>query len=175
MTSHALITREQERALYAFLRERTDGDALRYELIAKKIHRAADGTHSDFDASVVQDWLASMQEIDAIRSANTAAVGMLEQAEQALPDSFASLRSGVCGNPSYQAFLDTLEQEELDALSNNVPYFEFISARQAEARALGAQSTSDHHAYIRQWADAHLSERVMAKWGQSLCEYPRQR
>lgn len=163
-----VITRQEECALYAFLREQTDGDSLRYELIAKKIHRVASAWHSKDDEAVVRDWLSAMRERDAVRAAREAAT---VASGAGVP--FDSLRSGECGNPSYQAFLDTLEQDELDALSNNVPYFAFVSARQAEASSAGREN--DLAAYIREWADAHLSLRVREQLGEGAAEFPRQR
>jgi hypothetical protein len=63
------ITRQQESALYRFLREETNGDHFRYELIAKKIHRAADGCANEWDSLVVRNWLAAMNESNAQEAA----------------------------------------------------------------------------------------------------------
>lgn len=151
------ITREQETRLYAFLRERCEGDALRYELIAKKIMRAADGDASEWDASIVTDWLNAMLENERLQvqaHAWTAA-----EREPIAP--FQQIRSGVVGNPHYQAFLDTLEQSELDAIANNAPFFVWISRRVAEMPQAGLTLA----VYLRQYADEHLSQRVKAMRG----------
>lgn len=152
--SQPMITRAQESALYAFLRKQADGDALRYELIAKKIHRAASGYANAADESIVRDWLNAMVEEQEEKLARQRL--SMPQSER---KAFESLSSGKCGNPNYQAFLDTLEQTDLDSLTNNVPYFCFFSDREAEAKKL---KRNDVVAYIREWADRHLSERVKA-------------
>lgn len=61
------ITRVQERRLYEFLRDRCEDDSLRYELIAKKIQRVADGYGDEFDIRIVKDWLEVMQEMEQIQ------------------------------------------------------------------------------------------------------------
>lgn len=148
------ITRDQERRLYDYLREVTEGDALRYQLIAKKIHHAADGTAIEWELAIVRDWLNAMVEESTLKAA-------AEEARLA-PDSteapFEGVRRGEAGNPNYQAFLDTLEQVELDAITNNVPYFAWFSARKANVQNGEVFSPE----YLRSWADKHLSERVKA-------------
>lgn len=147
------ITREQEAALYKFLRDDCEDDALRYELIAKKIHRAADGTAVAWELAIVRDWLSAMN------AARVAAEPVyVPLAPQEAP--FAAVRRGQVGNPNYQAFLDTLEQCELDAIDSNVPYFGWFSDRQAEARKLVVPGGPD---WLRKWADHHLSERVKSQ------------
>lgn len=149
-----MITREQESRLYKFLRERTDGEALRYELIAKKIHRAADATAAEWEQSIVRDWLVAMNEEQ-----------VFDEAAQVLyvprEEPFASVRRGQVGNPNYQAFLDTLEQPALDAITNNVPYFGWFSDRQSEMKQSGLTGLN----YLRSWADSHLSQRVKSLRG----------
>lgn len=41
-----------------------------------------------------------------------------------------------CLNKNYQAFLDTLEQSELDKLKSDVEYMKFISERSVEFNAI---------------------------------------
>ena len=147
-----IITREQEKRLYDFLREQCEGDAFRYELIAKKIHRAADGTATDWEKTIATDWLNAMLELEKSRQAQ--ANGTM--GEPRVP--FAEIRTGQVSNPNYQAFLDTLEQEELDALQSNGPFFAWMHQIRA---AKPADATFDA-AYVRKCADASLSKRAHA-------------
>lgn len=144
-----VITRDQESRLYKFLRERTEGDALRYELVAKKIHRAAEGTALDWELSIVKDWLDAMNELQALADSRKDVPVLREEP-------FADVRRGQVGNRNYQAFLDTLEQHELDAITNNIPYFAWFSDRRAEMQ----KSELQGYPYLRLWADQHLSQRV---------------
>ena len=148
------ITRDEEAKLYRYLRAQAEGDALRYELIAKKIHRAADGTASEWDKTIVNDWLSAMNELDAARSQPLAWTPAKEEP-------FSAVRRGQVSAPNYQAFLDTLEQHELDAITSNVRYFSWFSERQAEIKKGGIFSVD----YLRRYADQHLSQRVKALRG----------
>ncbi len=148
-----VITRSQEAQMYAYLRKEIGGEAFRYEAIAKKVHRAAAGTAVEWEIAIVNDWL------DAMNHENQ----LLAQREQlSVPQTprevpFASIRLGQAGNPFYQAFLDTLEQPDLDAITSNIPYFCWMSERRAEMA-----SSPVTPGYVRQWADKHLSNRVKA-------------
>lgn len=149
------LTQDQAKALYKFLRDRTECDAMRYELIAKKIHRVVEGYANTHDQLVARDWFEAWAEEEAEKLArNQLSMRPTEKAP------FADVRLGKVGNnPNYQAFLDTLEQEELDVIHNNIPFFCFFMQREAEATRLGRR---DLARYIREWADANLSERVKA-------------
>ncbi len=61
------ITREQEKRLYAFISAACEDDPFRYEMIAKKVGRTADGTASNWEATIAADWLQSMLQAEAIR------------------------------------------------------------------------------------------------------------
>lgn len=148
------LTRDEATALYKFLRERTECDALRYELIAKKIHRVVEGYANTHDQLVARDWYEAWAEEEAAKLARHQLSMRPYEKEP-----FADVRLGRVGNPNYQAFLDTLEQEELDQIHNNIPFFSFFMQREIEAARLGRR---DLASYIREWADANLSERVKA-------------
>lgn len=150
------ITREDETRLYKYLSKGTRGDALRYELIAKKIQRAADGHVSTYDLAIVNDWLSAMNE----EAAEAEARRTLHTEPREEP--FAAVRRGQVGASNYQHFLDTLEQAELDVIVNNVPYFTFFSTMQIEAKKAGEMCTP---AFIQAYADSHLSQRVKALRG----------
>lgn len=145
------ITREEEARLYKFLSAQTEGDAFRYEIIAKKIQRAADGYASPADLVIVKDWLYAMVSLEKAAHARST----FRTEPQEAP--FAAVKRGQVSASNYQAFLDTLEQHELDVIENNVPYFLFFSDVQIEAKKLGVEFTP---AFIRSWADARLSQRV---------------
>lgn len=155
--SPPLISRAQEQDLYKYLEICLHDQPLRYELIAKKVKLAADGEISKQGGEIVMGWLESMEEerLEQANQLGSHALLKSQDREMARQD----LRKGLAGNPSYQSFLDTLEQDELDALTNNVPYFDFISSRQLEANRL---CRKDVAAYIREWANINLSSRVKA-------------
>ncbi len=80
---------------------------------------------------------------------------------------FADVRSGKVENPRYQAFLDTLEQEELDKINSHADYMGWISQREGEFRKANGiddqQRVSEYKElgkYIREYADENLSDRV---------------
>ncbi|TBT42859.1 hypothetical protein D5E79_15020 [Vibrio parahaemolyticus] len=85
---------------------------------------------------------------------------------------FAKAKTGKADNPRYQAYLDTLESEELEAINSNAGYMSWITHRIAEFRdengiKKGADLTSSQHKefdkYLRDYADRHLSERVKSE------------
>lgn len=145
------ITREQEQRLYKFLQIACEDDALRYQLIAQKVHRTADNTATLWESSIAVDWLNCMLELEAIRAKTNTVVDHLPREEP-----FAAVRAGKVGNPKYQAFLDTLEEDQLQAITSNVDYFAWFSQRQASVPK-GEEFSRE---YLRRWADANLSERV---------------
>lgn len=146
---NALISREQESRLYKFLRETCDLDFLRYELIAKKVGKTADGTAIDWEQEIALDWLNCMLSYERD----------LEVAKQAATESrhepFADIRRGIAPIPNYQAFLDTLEQDALDAITSNVPFMEWIS----QVRSSKPADILFNEAYVRRYADMNLSKR----------------
>lgn len=154
------ITAQQERDLYAFIKECVGDDAYRYQVIAQKVQRTAGGTAAPWEIEIVDSWLTAMQ------------IERLAQTPAAKPEpekgaGFPSFTDGLASNPRYQAFLDTLEQQELDALGSNAPYMEFISQRMTEFRSRHCepQDFRGHAAftaYVRDWADARASGRARA-------------
>ncbi|MDW1549198.1 PLxRFG domain-containing protein [Vibrio sp. YT-18] len=85
---------------------------------------------------------------------------------------FAKAKTGKADNPRYQAYLDTLEAEELEAINSNAGYMSWITHRIAEFRdengiKKGADLTSSQHKefdkYLREYAERHLSERVKSE------------
>ena len=155
------ISRQEECELYAYLRQNAR-DALHYELIAKKIHRAASGYASDEDMALVLKWQSYLNEEKQAR---------LEREVLSRPvvkePPFEAVRRGIVGNTNYQAFLDTLEQDQLDDIANkanNVEFFSFILKRSAEVEAARkGRANSDPGLfanYCREWADKNLSVRV---------------
>jgi len=146
------ITREQESRLYVFLRKETENEAFRYMLIATKIGRAANGTAVDWELAIVKDWLDCMLEEEAAANATVPAFTVIR------PEPFADIRLGFAGNPKYQAYLDTLEQDELNIISSNIGYFAWMSQRLAEMRKSDLKGTD----FLRDWADKNLSQRVKA-------------
>lgn len=164
----ATITRAQESALYDFLKQQIGDDSVRYELIAKKFRRAADGTASDEDAKITSEWLEGMR-VDGDERQRLAAEGRAKaeadaadsehRAAEKSAESLADLRSGKAGNERYRLFLSTLAQAERDAKQSasdfNVAFMSFIGARSGEFRR---QQRSDQindqdafTAYIREW------------------------
>ncbi|EJG1967743.1 TPA: PLxRFG domain-containing protein [Vibrio parahaemolyticus] len=85
---------------------------------------------------------------------------------------FAKAKTGKADNPRYQAYLDTLESEELEAINSNAGYMSWITHRIADFRdengmKKSADLTSSQHKefdkYLREYADRHLSERVKSE------------
>lgn len=165
----ATITREQESALYDFLREQTGDNFTRYELIAKKIQRAADGTATEDDAKIAADWLEAMradgserQRLAAEGNAKAeagAAEAERREAEKSA-ESLADLRAGkAAGNERYRLFLSTMTQAERDAMQRssdfNAAFMAFIGERSGEfKRQQGGTQVNDQDAftaYIREW------------------------
>lgn len=152
MNAQPSITRSEEQRLYAYLRTTVDDDALRYEMIARKIQRAADGTGNAEAISVTNHWLRAMREDEAAPAAQLAV--KVRDPNTGLD----GVRLGKAGNDRYQQFLDTLESPELEAIKNNAPYIIWVGQRLAEATA----SNTGAAEYIAQWSKANLSERVKA-------------
>lgn len=118
------------------------------------------------DKSVLTD-----EEKAAIKAENDAFTAQWEAQTQA--DWEATIGQGKVDNPRYQAYLDTLE--DIHAIGRTmvqVGYMGWVQSRLAEYRATGAEPmpyatgpgrdawNAKATAYIRQWADQHLSDRV---------------
>lgn len=81
---------------------------------------------------------------------------------------FEEAKTGKSGNPRYQAWLDTLEQADLDEINSNVDYMAWISSNSAEFARINqiaskpftdAQNKAFDD-YLREQADNNLSDRV---------------
>lgn len=145
------ITRDQEQRLYAFLRVSCEGDSLRYELIAKKVMRTADGTASPWEMEIAIDWLNAMLEIEGVSASDH------PQSPAGILDAFVAIRQGRSGNAHYQAFLDTLEQDELDKITSNAP---FLSWMQSIRKCKPASVRFDSN-FVRKCSESSLSQRVI--------------
>lgn len=151
VSTQPAITRDQEQRLYAFLHLNCEGDSLRYELVAKKIMRTVDGTASQWEMDIANDWLNAMLEIEG--------VSPLEhpQSPSGILDAFVAIRQGRSGNAHYQAFLDTLEQEELDKITSNAPFLSWMhSIREVKPASVRFDSN-----YVRKCSESSLSQRVI--------------
>lgn len=157
------ITRDQESALYAHLQACTENDGLRYQLLAQKVGRAADGVAEMWEATIVHELLDCMNSESAARQNSAGA----ESPPLALYR--AALQAGHGGdNPRLQAWLDTIEDPDaLFATPTATPlacgYSAFVAARIIEF-----EQHIDKHgtapavtAYMRQWADDHLATRLL--------------
>lgn len=142
------ITRDQESSLYEYMRKNSR-DAFQYQMLVKKTQRVADGVGSLEAELIVWDWLCAMHE--------EAEPTKPQHSVQRVP--FGNVRRGEVENPLYQAFLDTLDEAELKAIDNNLPYFIWHSER---LREFNLKKVGSFAAYCRQWADEHLSSRVIA-------------
>lgn len=170
------ITREQEKRLRDEIHASNEAggfhgieSARRYELLSKKFQRVADGRGSSDDIAVTKQWLEALSDSDAKQQQ---AVEDSEKAgaaaEQRREENWALLRSGKSDNPRYQAFLDTLGEQELAELKNNAPYMAWNNQRVGEWKKqhkgahgdLSAQQQDQLTQYIRQWADEHLANRL---------------
>lgn len=169
-----LINREQEAALYAFLRDTVEEDALRYQLIAQKIGRAADGVAEDHEIVVVRALLESLESASSMRLHGGSAKRAIEQMQAQVVAFRSALRAGDGGdNPRLQAWMDTLEDPDtLFAPPGSSPlacgYSAFIADRCKEFDRAGGEGGDELTAYMRQWADARLAARVTARRGATL-------
>ncbi|WP_219097725.1 hypothetical protein [Pseudomonas sp. UMAB-40] len=86
--------------------------------------------------------------------------------DQASREDFAkTIGAGKAENPIYQAYLDTLEELPTYEAGNSA-FLGWATLRAGEFERLSKGRVSSdregHLAYVREWADAHLSERVRA-------------
>lgn len=148
--------------LFAVLKSWADGmDAFRYEMFARRLVAAEHG-RSDAVAwaqSWYSDVLAGECQIEEARQ--------LVIQENAQRDALArsEFQAGRCGNPNYQAFLDTVEHPEL--IEHHAPYMAWISsllARFERVPGLRDLPKSEQHALwqktIQEARDANLAPRL---------------
>jgi hypothetical protein len=147
-----------------------EGDAFRYSMFHQRLTAAEYGRP---DAVVwALEWHAELEKEQAVtRAAEQQAVEEYAQ-RQAFDKS--ELAAGRASNPRYQAYLDTVEDLSNQLL--NVGYMAFINERSGEYRRMYpdrcrglAQApgfAEKFTQFIREYADNHLSERVLRSLGQ---------
>jgi hypothetical protein len=140
-----------------------DVEAYQEELAA--IAQRKQGSLDEAAQALVNQQLAQEQEQARIQAeaAETARIVAQNQADdQAEFD--RTIGAGKADNPLYQAYLDTLE--ELPTKSSNAGFLGWAGIRAGEFERLSkgriSADRAGHLAYVRQWADDHLSERVKA-------------
>ena len=153
ITEPRRISRDIEARMYKFLQQRCEGDHARFVFLARRVRRSADGTASDEDWATTQCWIAAMPAAERTKQKLARAAAM------DLKTAVSSIRAGVAdGSPHFQAYLDTLEQHELDAIENQLSFFDWMAKALAE-RPAGVRFGAD---YLRDYAERHLSARVKA-------------
>ncbi len=116
----------------------------------------------------------SAEEKDALKAEADALTAEFEQKQQAEWE--ATTGAGVSSNPRYQAYLDTLEDiPAIGRIMVQVGYMAWIQQRLTKYKATGVEpmpysngAAKDEWqrkatAFVREWADQHLSERVKAQ------------
>lgn len=169
------ISQEVSAALFADLKAATkpggwmEDDSFRYTMFARRLIAAEYGRKDAVEWA--NDWYAKLcQEQQEIEQARQAAI----ESRIATETYHRERRcAGISDNPRFQAFLDTVESP--DVLVNNAEYMIFLNTRVAEFKRIHGpqpyvhsnQWHEDLTAYIRDYADQHLSNRVRAKRGLS--------
>lgn len=158
------VTPQNSHTLLEFVRQRLGltGEApdatqcMRYEAIARAFVAVEQGSEQPFYHWVVCTWATQYFEgLEHRRQVSAKA----SAAADAKPVPFASIRAGVpVGNWRYQAWLDTLETAELQALNSNVGYLAWVT--EAERRA--AATPCSIEAAIAVMRAERLSQRVRA-------------
>lgn len=137
----------------------------------------------DDQAQALQDaqLAAEQAQAQAKAQAEETARIVAEQQAQAQAEFERTIGAGTSDNPLYQAYLDTLE--ELPTQRSNAGFLGWAGLRAGEWERLGKGRISAHKdeytAWVRAWADDHLSERVKgaraAKSQPQIIEYKTQR
>lgn len=169
-TTPAEISKEQLQELYADLKGSADsggwmeGDAFRYEMFARRLVAAEYGRLDAVEWAL--QWHADLISARRAREAAQEEAVLREQASR--DEARAEFLAGRCGNPRYQAFLDTVEDPST-CLNNHAGYMAFISAKMAEfERMCGRPPAYDKTGewgkrftqYLRDDANQNLSQRV---------------
>ena len=118
----------------------------------------------------IQDGKGSADDLKWLRSElSEAAKGVTtpEKAEVQKPvakERFKEAKTGKSGNPRMQAWLDTLDQSELDQINDNADYMAWIGKLHTDFSSETGKSptndSADFDKYIRSYADKNLSSRV---------------
>ncbi|EJG1211154.1 PLxRFG domain-containing protein [Vibrio parahaemolyticus] len=146
----------------------SDNDLSRQRTTARlgRLNKIKDGKGTTEDLK----WLRS--ELESERRGITTPEKPKDVNQTIAKERFAKAKTGKADNPRYQAYLDTLEAEELEAINSNAGYMSWITHRVAEFRdehgiKKGADLTSSQHKefdkYLREYADRHLSDRVKSE------------
>ncbi|HHF3073400.1 TPA: PLxRFG domain-containing protein [Vibrio diabolicus] len=146
----------------------SDNDLSRQRTTARlgRLNKIKDGKGTTEDLK----WLRS--ELESERRGITTPEKPKDVNQTIAKERFAKAKTGKADNPRYQAYLDTLEAEELEAINSNAGYMSWITHRIAEFRdehgiKKGADLTSSQHKefdkYLREYADRHLSDRVKSE------------
>lgn len=148
--------------LFAVLKSWSDGmDAFRYECFARRLVAAEYGRHDavEWAKNWYNDVMAEERREEEARQRD------IDEREARNAFARAELRAGRCGNPNYQAFLDTLEHPE--EIENNAPYFAWLSelrGRFERTPSLADMAPDEKAArwtrMIREKRDANLAPRL---------------
>lgn len=118
------VSQDVSSKLFAVLKNWSgDGmDAFRYECFARRLVAAERGRPDAVEWAM--NWYNDVVAED--RQAEEVRQRAVTEREARNAAARAELRAGRCGNPNYQAFLDTLEHPEL--IENNAPYCAWMSS-----------------------------------------------
>lgn len=107
--------------LFAILKGWADGmEAFRYEMFARRLVAAEHGRPDAVEWA--QSWYNDVMEEE--RQQQEARQREIERQADLDANARAEFRAGRCGNPHYQAYLDTIEHPEL--IANHAPYMAWI-------------------------------------------------
>ncbi|TRZ68233.1 MAG: hypothetical protein D4S02_04040 [Rhodocyclaceae bacterium] len=113
--------------LFAVLKSWADGmDAFRYDMFARRMVAAEYGRPDA--VKWAQDWYDDLLAEERQAAEHKRHAVEANQARNAAAK--AEFHAGRCGNPNYQAFLDTVEHPE--RIENNVEFFVWIAKVQAK-------------------------------------------
>lgn len=168
------ITNDQAATLYKELRRLGSdpewGGPTRSAHFSKMIGQATNGRPDAVKWAL--EWLSDIEsegkpQAEAIKTETPEKSAMQNGQEQASND----LKAGKSDNPFYQAYLDTLEQDELAEGSKAYNYMAFMSGMHKQfIESVKGQSFSSEdertkakEQFIRNWAENNLSERVKSQ------------
>jgi len=175
MTNTEALSRAEAETLFADLRAKRDtdgwGDAFRYEMFAKRIVAAEYGRPDAVEWA--RQWLADI-ELER-REQEEAHAALVQSRHDTAMHHKADLERGHCGNPYYQAYLDTLEHPSTEA-ANHV-YMSWIQERWSAFHRKYPELKTSHDqtrirplflTELRDYAETHLAERLRKALPQPL-------
>ncbi|PHX05519.1 PLxRFG domain-containing protein [Vibrio splendidus] len=128
----------------------------------KRLNKIQDGKGTTGDLKWLRSELA-----EAAKGVTTP-----EKAEVQKPiakERFKDAKTGKSANPRMQAWLDTLDQSELDQINDNADYMAWIGKLHTDFSSETGKSptndSADFDKYIRSYADSNLSDRVAEQRG----------